>query len=152
VTVSEPRERVILVAEAVEHQIEQLDVKQAAAVNDAIDCIGITRGRPIDLPNSDPAYPYFALPVRRSAQAPVVIYRHARPDEDADFIVLSLMSPEQYRQQIADERSGMLRDPVIREEIRVAAGTAAAVAVQAIPGTVAGGAAPTTSGDPVPGD
>lgn len=133
ITMSEPAERVIMVALPVEARIRELDPEQAAAVNRTIDSIGPVRGTPIDLPTGDAWNPYYALPAG-GADAPVVIYRKTRRGEDGDYLVVSLMSPEQYRQQKADERSGMLKDPVVREEIRVAAGTAATIAVRAIPG------------------
>lgn len=122
-----------MIAIPVLRRIEQLDPERAAAVNRAIDNIGTETGVAIDLPNGDPANPYLALRSRHP-DAPLVIYRRARQDEDSDFLVVSLMSPEEYRQQQADERSGLFRDPAVREEIRVVAGTAAAAAVRAIPG------------------
>ena len=143
---SDPEHRIILVALPVVERIRELDPKSAAAVNLAIDSIVTDPGSLIDLPTGDPANPYRALRSSRDPNAPVIIYRRARRDEDGDFLVVSLMSPEQYRQQIADERSGILNDPAIREEIRVAAGTAATVAARAIHGTVTqGGAVPTTT-------
>jgi hypothetical protein len=143
---SETGQRVIMVALPVEAQIRQLDERQAAAVNRAIDRLGTVQGRRIDLPTADPAYPYYALQAGSSG-APVIIYRQMRLGEGGDWLVVSLMTPAEYRQQIEDEQSGLLRDPAIRQEIRVAAGTAATTAVKAIPapvnGTSAGGATPT---------
>lgn len=136
---------VIMVALPVVERIKELDQRQALAVNRAIDSIVTDPGTVIDLPTGDPANPYRALRSGSGLDAPVIIYRRARKDEDGDFLVVSLMSSEQYRQQRADERSGILNDPAVREEIRVAAGTAATVAARAIPGTpVTGDAAPTT--------
>jgi hypothetical protein len=146
-TMSEPGQRVIMVALPVEERIRELDPRQAAAVNRTIDSIVTDPGIPIDLPTGDPGNPYRA--VRSSdPDAPVVIYRRGRRGEDGDFFVVSLMSPEQYRQQKADEQSGILNDPAIREEIRVVASTASSTAVRSISGditvTPTGGAAPTT--------
>lgn len=147
-SVGEPEQQVILVALPVLNQIDRLPPDLAAGVNATIESIGVAPGNVIDLPTAAPGYPYFALRTGHRTGAPYVIYREARPDEDADFCVVSLMSPEQYRQQKADEQSGILRDPAVRREIQVVAGTAASIAVQAIPGTVdvqtAGGAASTT--------
>lgn len=148
-TMSEPGQRVIMVALPVVERIRELDPRLAAAVNRAIDRIVTDPGTVIDLPTGNPGNPYRALNTSsRDPNAPVIIYRRARRDEDGDFLVVSLMSPEQYRQQRADEQSGILKDPAVREEIRVAAGTAATVAVRAIPGTATttqGGAVPTTT-------
>jgi hypothetical protein len=146
VSVGEPEQQVILVAVPVLNQIDQLPSDLAASVNDTIESIAVADGEVIDLPTAAPGYPYFALRTGRRVDAPFVIYRRARRDEEADFCVVSLMSPEQYRQQMADERSGMLSDPAIRREIQVVAGTAASIAVQAISGTVDA----QTTGGPVP--
>jgi hypothetical protein len=118
----------IAVAQPVIQQIETLRADQAAAVEACIRTIGITPGEPVDLPTARPGTPYQAqrptLP-----EAPLLIYRQAQPGEPGDWLVVSLMTPGEYRQQKADEQSGALRDPAIREEIRVAAGTAATTAV-----------------------
>jgi hypothetical protein len=136
----------IAVAQPVIQRIKTLRADQAAAVEAAIRTIGIEPGEPVDLPTARPGTPYRAQRPRLP-EAPVLIYREGQPGESGDWLVVSLMTPGEYRQQKADEQSGALRDPVIREEIRVAAGTAAATAV-AHPVTVtitpAGGAAPTT--------
>ena len=136
----------IAVAQPVIQEIKTLRADQAAAVNAAIRTIGIEPGEPVDLPTARPGTPYQAqrpsLP-----EAPLLVYRQAQPGEPGDWLVVSLMTPGEFRQQQADEQSGVLRDPAIREEIRVVAGTAAATAV-AHPVTVTitpgSGAAPTT--------
>jgi hypothetical protein len=141
---SEARERIIMVALPVEARIKELDQKQAEAVNGAIDSIGTVPGTRIDLPTADPAYPYYAL-LTSDPDAPVIIHRKTRPDEEGDWLVVSLMTPQQYRQQKEDERSGILADPAVRREIRVAAGTAATVAANTIAENIThGGAVPTT--------
>lgn len=70
-----------------------------------------------------------------------------RDDEDGDWLVVSLMTPAQYRQQQEVEQSGILDDPAVRQEVKVAADTAATAAVRALPGGVATqpGAVPTTT-------
>jgi hypothetical protein len=139
-------QRVIMVAMPVETEIKELEEPQASSVNRAIERIGIIPGEPVDLPTADPARPYYAVHAS-DPRAPFVIYRQTREGEQGDWLVVSLMTPEEYRQQKADEQSGILNDPAIRQEIRVAAGTAATVAVKALAGTLTatqGGAAPTT--------
>lgn len=137
----------IAVAQPVIQKIRTLRGDQAAAVQAAMHTIGADPGESVDLPTARPGTPYKAL--RTSLpEAPVIIYRQAQPGEQADWFVVSLMTPDEYRQQKADEQSGALRDPAIREEIRIAAGTAATTAATgaASSETVpqAGGAAPTT--------
>jgi hypothetical protein len=129
---SEPGRRIIMVALPVETQLANLpSSEQADAVNDAIDSIGTVPGIPIDLPTADPGHPYQALRTN-DPDAPVVIYRKTRPDEEGDFVVVSLMTPEQYTQQKADEKSGLLTQPAVREAIRVTAGAAAQAAVSMV--------------------
>jgi hypothetical protein len=153
---NEPGQPVILVAVPVMNRIKDLGRKEAAGVGMAIDRIGTVPGTAIDLPTGDPSNPYLALRTGGRGGL-VIIYRRARIDENGDFVVVALMTPGQYRQQQADEQSGLLKDPVVREEIRIAAETAATIAVRAIPGSVtttsSGGAATTVEpGGPGSGD
>jgi hypothetical protein len=137
-TMSEPGRRVIMVAVPVEERIAELRETQsaeAAAVDGAIDRIGIVPGRRIDLPTAPAGTPYYALRTS-DPDAPVIIYRQMRKDEDGDYLVVSLMTPSQYRQQQEAEESGILDDPSIRQEVVVVANTAATSAVRAFPGTV----------------
>lgn len=132
----------IAVAQPVIQKIRTLRGDQAAAVQAAMHTIGADPGEYVDLPTARPGTPYKAL--RTSlAEAPVIIYRQAQPVEQADWFVVSLMTPDEYRQQKADEQSGALRDPAIREEIRIAAGTAATTAAAA---GASGETAPQTGG------
>jgi hypothetical protein len=144
----------IAVAEPVMRRIGRLRADLARAVEDAIRRIGTEPGEPIDLPNARPGTPY---QVQRPADpaAPVIIYRRTRGGEKGDYLVVSLMTPEEYRQQRQDEQSDALRDPGIRRDIAVAAGTAVSILVEAIPGTVTvtpaqGGAVPTIGTSPPP--
>ena len=143
---SERGRRVIMVAVPVEERIaevEKVRPAEAAAVNRAINSIGTVPGRRIDLPTAPPGTPYYALRTS-NPDAPVVIYRELRGDEDGDYLVVSLMTPGQYRQQQEVEESGVLDDPALRQEVRVVANTAATTAVRAMPGTATGDAAPTS--------
>ncbi len=136
----------IAVVQPVIQAIDTLRADQAAAVRTAIRAIGIEPGEPVDLPTAPAGYPYQAQrpPL---ATAPVLIYRESRPDEQGDWLVVSLMTPEEFRQQKQDEQSAALRNPDVRRDIAIAAGTAATT-VSATPGSVnirpTGGAAPTT--------
>jgi hypothetical protein len=127
-------QRTIMVALPVEERIGKLVNKQAAAVNRAIDRIGTVPGRRIDLPTAPPGTPYYALQTS-NPDAPVIIYREMRKEEDGDYLVVSLMTPSQFRQQQEVEESGVLDDPALRQEVRVVANTAATTAVRAFPGT-----------------
>jgi hypothetical protein len=137
----------IAVAQPVIQEIRTLRADQAAAVNAAIRTIGITPGEPVDLPTARAGTPYQAQRPNLAA-APFVIYREAKLDEPGDWLVVSLMTPDEYRQHKADEQSGALRNPAIREEIRIAAGTAATTAADDVASRGAGpddgGAAPTS--------
>ena len=137
----------IAVAQPVIRKIDTLRGDQAAALRAAMHTVGSGPGESVDLPTARPGTPYKAL--RTSlAEAPVIIYRQAQPGEQADWFVVSLMTPDEYRQQKADEQSGALKDPAIREEIRIAAGTAATTAADDAAsrgtGPQTGGAASTT--------
>lgn len=123
----------IAVVQPVIQAIKALRADQANAVNAAIRTIGIEAGEPVDLPTAPDGYPYRAQRPNL-ASAPLVIYRESqRRKEPGDYLVVSLMTPEEFRQQKQDEQSGALRNPEVRREIAVAAGTAATM-VNASPG------------------
>ena len=123
----------IAVVRPVMDGINALPADQANAVRAAIRTIGIERGEPIDLPTAPDGFPYRAQRPHL-ATAPLVIYRESQPGEQGDYLVVSLMTPEAFRQQKRDELSAALRNPEVRREIAVAAGTAATT-VSAEPGT-----------------
>jgi hypothetical protein len=136
----------IAVAQPVIDRTRHLRSDLAHAVETAMRAIGTEPGEPIDLPNARPGAPY---QVQRPASpdAPMIVYRRSLPGEAGDYLVVSLMTPEEYRQQKQDEQSAALRDPAIRRDIAAAAGTAASIVVEAIPGVVTptpDGAVPTT--------
>jgi hypothetical protein len=139
----------IAVVQPVIQAINALRADQANAVRAAIRTIGIEPGEPVDLPTAPPGYSYQAQRPR-FATAPVVIYRRSQPDEQGDWLVVSLMTPEEFRQQKQDEQSEALRNPDVRRDIAIAAGTAATT-VNTNPGPISiaptGGAAPTTGSD-----
>jgi hypothetical protein len=127
--------------------IRDLRADQRDAVQAAIRTIGVEPGEPVDLPIAPAGHPYLAQrpPL---ATAPVVIYRRAQASEQGDWLVVSLMSQEEFRQQKQDEQSEALRDPAVRRDIQIGAVTAATT-VSTEPGSPGiardGGAAPTTS-------
>jgi len=86
------------------------------------------------LPTAPPGYPYQAQRPDL-ATAPLVIYRQSQAEEPGDWLVVSLMTPGEFRQQKQDELSEALRNPEVRRFIEVAAGTAATY-VNAEPGAV----------------
>jgi hypothetical protein len=117
-------------------RIDRLGGYPAHAVQAAIRTIGIEPGEPIDLPNARPETPY---QVQKPADpaAPVIVYRRTQPEEQGDYLVVSLMTREEYRQQKLDEQSEALRDPAVRRDIAVGAGTAASLFVEHHPEVVA---------------
>jgi len=114
----------IAVAQPVMEAIGTLPEDQADAVRAAIRTIGVQAGEPIDLPTAPPGYPYQAQRPRL-ATAPLVIYRQSQQGEPGKWLVVSLMTPEEFRQQKQDEQSEALRNPEVRRFLEVAAGTAA---------------------------
>lgn len=130
-------------------RIDALPADQATAVRAAMHTIGVQRGEPIDLPTAPDGYSYMAQRPHL-ATAPLVIYRRSQPDEPGDWLVVSLMTPEEFWQQKQDELSNALRNPDVRREIATAAGTAATT-VSTSPRNVhialTGGAASTTDSD-----
>ena len=136
----------VAVVRPVIEAINSLRADQRDAVQAAIRTIGIESGEPVDLPTAPPGYPYRAQRPNL-ATAPVVIYRESQREEPGQWLVVSLMSPEEFRQQKQDERSGVLSDPDVRRSIAIAADTAATT-INAGPGSVNiapdGGAASTT--------
>jgi hypothetical protein len=137
-----PRPR-IAVAQPVMRRIRALPPSIADAMQAAIRAIGKQTGEPIDLPNERPGTPYLAQHAGVSG-APVLIYRETGTGEEGDYLVVGLLTPEEYRQQKQDEWNPVLQDPAVRRDIAIAARTAATVAVNANPGTpTQGGAAAT---------
>ena len=114
----------IAVAQPVMDRIGALPEDQAEAVRAAIRTIGTGPGEFVDLPTAPFGYPYRARHPH-DPSAPVVIYRESRQDEPGDWLVVSLMTPEEFRQQKRDELSDALRNPYIRRNIANNAGTAA---------------------------
>jgi hypothetical protein len=107
--------------------LESLPSDQADAVSTAIRHIPSNPGRPLNLPGAPPAQPFLAVEPEDRA-APVVIYRHATPLEDGDWLVVSLMPPADYRATRHAEQTLASAPPAAREGVTsVVRGTVSAV-------------------------
>jgi hypothetical protein len=84
-----------LVTRTAQEQILALDEDERDAVDAAIGKLGEESGEPIDLPGVPEGVTYRA--VKTSGNAPVVIYRAVPEDEGGGWLVLSLMSRDEYR-------------------------------------------------------
>jgi hypothetical protein len=132
-------------------ELERSAPAHARAVNAAIRDIGVKQGVRLNIPTEPPAEPFLAVrPTLRDA--PVVIYRRTTPEEQGDWLVVSLMKPDDYRAARHAEEVVANAAPAVRKLVNaVVAGTVATVKVTAPPGTVTisptDEAAPTTSTD-----
>ncbi len=122
-------------AEAAFEELLSAAPAQAAAVSDAINDLAATPGRPIDLPGAPPGEPFLAKEPTDS-NAPVVIYRRATPAEPGKWLVVSLMSRDDYRAARQAEQALATAPPAVRQFVQQVVGTVAAVTVEAIPGKV----------------
>lgn len=96
----------------------------------------------LNIPAGPGGEPFFAL--RSGAGAPVVIYRRTGSDEQGDWLVVSLMKPDDYDAVIRAEETLAAAPPVVRRLVdAVVAGT---VSTYNIDGAdqPSGGAATTT--------
>jgi hypothetical protein len=140
----------IRVTRRAQEQINALDDAGARAVDWAIQGIGERTSEPIKLPGAPPGTTYLALPARNATAGPVIIYRPLLPDEGDGWLILSLLSREEYR-NIRQAEELVATSPAAREIVDAAvAGTVATVKVEAHFGSVSTtspppGAAPTTS-------
>ena len=139
--------RITPAAQATFDALSEAKPEQAEAVHAAIREIGTRTGEPLDIPGSPPDTPFLALKTSLR-DAPVVVYRRTLPDEPGDWLVVSLLSSEEY-QDVRRAEEIMSTAPAVREIVNaVVAGTVATVNVAAHPGTVTvtqPGAAATTS-------
>ena len=140
--------RITPAAQATFDALSEAKPERAEAVHAAIREIGTRTGEPLDIPGSPPDTPFLALKTSLR-DAPVVVYRRTLPDEPGDWLVVSLLSPEEY-QDVRRAEEIMSTAPAVREIVNaVVAGTVATVNVTAHPGTVTqpGGAATTSTTD-----
>lgn len=85
-------------AQAALHELGEEKPDQAQAVNAAITQLATStgRGEPLYIPGAPPDTPFLALePSLRDA--PVVVYRRTSPEEPGDWLVVYLLSPEEYQ-------------------------------------------------------
>lgn len=128
--------------------LEKLPPAQAQAVNAAIHGIPSRPGQRLNIPGAPTAEPFLATEPE-DPDAPIVIYRRTTPDEEGDWLVVSLMNPGDYRAARRAEQTLAAAPPAVRDLVNAAvAGTISSVDISAPPGTVTssrtGGAAPTT--------
>jgi hypothetical protein len=145
--------RVTPEAQAALDALSKAQPAQAQAVHAAMNDLGISTGEPLHIPSAPPGTPFLALKTSLP-DAPVVVYRRTTPDEPGDWLVVSLLSPEEY-QQLRRAEEALGADPAAREIFNaVVAGTVptsdATMPAGTSPITPTGGAAPTTGpGAPV---
>jgi hypothetical protein len=95
------------------------------AVDLALATLDERPGRPINLPGAPAGTSYLGLPTRRSAAGPVIIYRPMLPSEGEGWLVVSLLSPAEYR-NIGRAEELVTASPAAREIVNaVVAGTVA---------------------------
>ena len=135
-------------AEAEFKRLQAVAPSQADAVSGAINDIPDNPGNPgrrLNLPGAPPAEPFLAVEPR-DPDAPAVIYRRTTPEEDGDWLVVSLMSQDDYRAARRAEIALAAAPPAVRELVNaVVTGTVATVTARAVPGTVNTGAVNPTS-------
>jgi hypothetical protein len=142
----------IRITRSAREQIGTLDAAAARAVDSALAALDERPGRPINLPGAPAGTSYLALPTRRSAAGPVIIYRPTLPSEGEGWLVVSLLSPEEYR-NIGRAEELVTASPAAREIVNavvagtIATATVATATATAPPPTVI--TTPQTSG-PVP--
>jgi len=137
----------IRITRSAREQIGALDAAAARAVDSVLAALDESHGRPINLPGAPAGTSYLALPTRRSAAGPVIIYRPMLPSEGEGWLVVSLLSPAEYR-NIGRAEELVIASPAAREIVNaVVAGTVATATATALPPTVI--TTPQTSG-PVP--
>jgi hypothetical protein len=122
-------------AEAAFRDLQATAPSQATAVSDAINDIPAHPGQRIDLPGAPPEAPFLAKEPTDLA-APVVIYRHALGSEQGEWLVVFLMSRDDYREVRRAEQRLAYSPPVVRDFVHAVVGTLAAATVNARPGTV----------------
>lgn len=125
----------IWLTEAARSALARLPRAQAQAVNRAIREIPSKPGRRLRIPGAPPAEPFLAA-VPENREAPVVVYRRSTPEEDGDWLVVSLMNRGDYYTACRAEEALAAAPPAVRESVEaVVAATVATVQVVAHPGT-----------------
>jgi hypothetical protein len=143
----------IWLTEAARDALQRLPRAQAVAVNAAISDIPSKPGRQLNVPGAPPAERFLAAEPH-GRDAPIVIYRRTAPDEQGDWLVVSLMSRDDYRAARHAEETLAAAPPIVRQIVSAAvAGTVGTVSVTAPAGAVnttepAGAATTIVQGEP----
>jgi PHD/YefM family antitoxin component YafN of YafNO toxin-antitoxin module len=142
----------IRITQSALQMLRALDDADSRAVDAALAVIDEQPGQPINLPGAPAGTSYLALPARRNPGGPVIIYRPLLPMEGEGWLVVSVLSHEEYR-DIGRAEELMASSPAAREIVSaIVAGTAATSTVSATPGMTevtpkTGGAVPTAGSD-----
>jgi hypothetical protein len=116
--------RITPAAQAKLGELRAVHPEQARAVDAAIREIGTRTGEPLDIPGAPADTPFLALEISLR-EAPTVVYRRTRPDEPGDWLVVSLLGPEDY-QNVRRAEVVISTTPVVRDIVgAVIAGTVA---------------------------
>ena len=127
--------------------LEKLPPAQARAVNSTIRDIPSKPGQRLNIPGAPQAEPFLAAQPE-NPDAPVVIYRRTTPDEQGDWLVVSLMNRDDYHAARRAEQTLASAPPAVRDLVNVVAGTVATSATfppPTVTTTSTPGAAPTAS-------
>lgn len=89
--------RVTPEAQAALDALSKAQPAQAQAVHAAMNGLDTETAEPLHIPSAPPGTPFLAL-TTSLPDAPVVVYRRTTPDEPGDWLVVSLLNPEQYQQ------------------------------------------------------
>lgn len=147
----------IRITQSALQMLRALDDADSRAADAALAIIDEQPGQPINLPGAPAGTSYLALPARRNPGGPVIIYRPLLPTEGEGWLVVSLLTPEEYR-DIGRAEELVTASPAAREIVSaVVAGTVATAGVAtatatALPPSVTvtpqtGGSVPTTGTD-----
>lgn len=117
----------------------------AASVAAAISDIPEIPGEALGLPGAPPAEP-FLIKEPLDPDAPAILYRRATPDEEGDWLVVSLLDRDDYRALRQAEQDLAAYPPPIQGIVRAAlAGTVSALEQAAPPPYPRSGAIPADS-------
>jgi hypothetical protein len=87
----------IRVTRAAKEQIGALDDVDDRAVNAALASLDDREGRPINLPGAPAGTSFLAMPTPIRRAGPVIIYRPLLPSEGTGWLVVSVLSYEDFR-------------------------------------------------------
>ncbi len=128
----------ILVTQTARKQIGALDDADAKAVDAALQIIDKITGEPIDLPGAPGGTYYLALSTRTEdgRAGPVIIYRPGLSTEDAGWVIIYLLSRDEYK-EVRRAENLAATTPAVREIVSaIVSGTVGTSRVTGPPGTV----------------